>query len=97
MQPGKVIAKLSWTLANTPGSQQRVDLSMYWNGFETGNFETIGPLPPDQSVVESDELKSGIYYYWRVVTLTPEGWVPSETANCAVRFCPGGRALEKVP
>jgi hypothetical protein len=87
---GKAIAKLTWRVSNSPGSQQRIDITMYWDGFEKGHFETIGPHPPDQSFVELERLEPGINYYWRVLTLTPKGWVPSETTRCGVPVCPGG-------
>ena len=87
---GKAIAKLNWTVATAPGSQQRIDITMYWDGFERGNFETSGPHPPGQSFVELERLEPGINYYWRVLTLTPKGWVPSATARCKVPVCPGG-------
>ena len=93
---GKAIAKLTWRAANALGSQQRIDITMYWDGFEKGNFQTIGPNPPDQSFVELDRLEPGINYYWRVLTLTPEGWVPSETARCAVPAYPIDRPEKEV-
>ena len=87
-EPGKATAKLSWSVTNKPGSQQRIDITMYWDGFERGNFESVAPLPPDQSAIELTKLEPGINYYWRVLRLTPEGWVPSETARCAVPAYP---------
>ena len=90
-QPAKAIAKLSWRVTNESGSQQRIDITMYWDGFETGKFESVGPLPPGQSSVDLTELEPGINYYWRVLTLTPKGWVPSEMARCAVSVYPVDR------
>jgi hypothetical protein len=85
-KPSKGSATLSWKVSNS--GQQRVDFTMYRDGFERGMFETIGPLPVDQSSVEIDGLEPGINYYWRVLTLTPKGWVPSETARCEGIGCP---------
>lgn len=90
-QLGKTVANLSWIVAPVPGNQQRLDLTMYWDGFQKGNFSTIGPITYSQSSVKSDELEVGIDYYWRVLTLTSEGWVPSETARAAVPACPVDR------
>ena len=95
-QPGKAIATLSWTATNEPGRQQRIDITKYWDGFERGRFNTVGPLTPGQSVVELNNLEPGIDYYWRVLSLTPQGWVPSQTARCAVRAYPVDRPEKKV-
>ena len=77
----KGIAKLSWKVAATPGIAQRVDVSIYRDGFETGKFETVGSLPPRQSSLVWERLDPGIIHYYRVLTLHTQGWVASETAS----------------
>jgi hypothetical protein len=77
----KGIAKLSWKVAATPGIAQRVDVSIYRDGFATGNFETAGSLSPSQSSLEWQRLEPGIIHYYRVLTLHTHGWVGSEIAS----------------
>jgi hypothetical protein len=85
------VVELSWEPARTPGSQQRLDMTMFRDGFRTGQFTTLGPLPPDQSEVELSSGEPNINYAWRVLTLTAEGWEPSETAHFMWPGCPGTR------
>ena len=82
------VVRLSWEPARSPGSQQRMDMTMFRDGFQTGQFTTLGPLPPDQSEVELTSGESNINYAWRVLTLTAAGWVPSEPAYVMWPFCP---------
>ncbi len=82
------IAKFSWAAAQSPGTRQRVDITMFREGFRDGKFETVALLPLRQSSVEWEEGEAGINYYWRVLTLTSQGWVPSETARYQAPVCP---------
>ena len=77
----KGIAKLSWKIAAEPGSAQRVDVTIYRDGFETGKFETTGPIPFGQSSLVWERLDPGIIHYYRVLTLHTQGWASSETAS----------------
>jgi hypothetical protein len=79
---------LSWQSADLPGSQQRLDITGFRDGFQTGNFTIVGPLAPNQSEVKLDSGEPGINYYWRVLTLTEDGWVPSETERLPWPICP---------
>jgi hypothetical protein len=87
-RPSKGMAALTWKVAEEPGIEQRVDFSMYRDGFERAAFETTGPVAPRQSSVQVDGLEPGINYYWRVLTRTSVGWVTSETARCEGLTCP---------
>jgi hypothetical protein len=86
--PGMRVAKFSWQVAAEPGEAQRLDLTMFRGGFERGQFETIARLSATQSAADSDKGDPGINYYWRVLTLTPAGWVPSDTARYEAPICP---------
>lgn len=85
------IGRLSWQPADLPGSQHRVDMTGFRDGFQTGNFVIIGPLAPDQFEIELDSGEPGINYYWRVLTLTEDGWVPSEIKRLPWPICPVDR------
>lgn len=93
-EPGLPVARLSWVLPEQPGARQRVDVTMFRDGFETGRFLTFGGLEGDVHEVLWQRLEPGINYYWRVLTLTPEGWVPSATGRCAAPICPADRPRE---
>jgi hypothetical protein len=87
--PSKGIAKLSWTVAESPGSEQRVAQTTYMLGFERDVFVTTEPVPPDQSTFIWEQPSPGIIHYWWVLTRHADGWVPSEVesfegATCAV-------------
>lgn len=88
-------ARLSWKVASPPGTQQRVDMTMFRDGFQTGNFMTLGPVPSDQSEMEFNSGEPGINYAWRVLTLTGEGWVPSEPARLPWPACPVDRRAQQ--
>jgi hypothetical protein len=75
----KGIARLSWTVAANQGAEQQVAVTIYRDGFETGNFEISDPLPPYQSSLVWDRVKGQAIHLWRVLTLQDEGWMPSVT------------------
>lgn len=83
------MTRLSWTPAEEKGLEQRVDTTAFRRGFERGEYRTFGPLDPDVSdYLVEDILQGGSNIYWRVLTLTAQGWVPSETDRCDVAICP---------
>jgi photosystem II stability/assembly factor-like uncharacterized protein len=84
-------AQLTWKAPRAGGGQQRVDVTAFRDGFQTANFVTFGPLPPDQFQVELSSGEPGITYYWRVLTLTESGWAPSRTARLPWLGCPSER------
>ncbi len=93
-EPRKGIAHLSWTVALNTGSEQRVEVTIFRDGFETGAFERSGPLPPNQSTLTWKELKGQAIHHWRVLTRISSGWVATETASfegstCVANFVPG--------
>jgi len=88
-QPGEAIARLSWSPAANPGTAQRVDVTIYKDGFSMGVFESSELLPPDQSSLDWEELSTGLNHRWRVLTLQPGGWVPSEIAIFKGPICVG--------
>jgi len=83
------IANLNWTPALNRGSAQRLDVATFIGGFERGEFETTGPLPPDQSALLWERVRPGVLHYWRVLTLYKDSWTPSETASFNGLTCLG--------
>jgi hypothetical protein len=85
----KATGRLVWKPTSAAGNQQRVDITMFRDGFETGNFKSIGPFPAGTADIKLDTGEPGIHYYWRVSTLTREGWIPSKTERLIWPVCPG--------
>jgi hypothetical protein len=79
--PRTGIANLNWNAAAPSGSEQRIALTIFPDGFETGNFEVTEALPPNQSSLVWEPLEGQAIHYWRVLTLHSKGWVPSDTAS----------------
>ncbi len=67
---------------------QRIDISMFRDGFQTERFETVARVPTAQNRLVWDDARPGINYYWRVLVLTPQGWISSETARYEAPICP---------
>jgi hypothetical protein len=86
--PGEHLAIFRWSPGGERDSRQRVDLTSFRGGFETAQFETVALLPGSQPSVDWRGGEAGINYYWRVLTLTPNGWVPSATARYEAPTCP---------
>ncbi len=85
---GAGLAEFTWSVPNGEVQAQRVDLSMFRDGFQTDRFDTLGRIPAAQSRLVWDGGRAGVKYYWRVMVLTPQGWVPSETARFEAPICP---------
>src|SRR5262249_40381954 len=76
--PGQAVAYLSWTITS-PGSAQRVDFTIFPDGFATGDYKSVGPLPSNQSSLTFDQLKGQAVHQWRVLTMDGGAWITSET------------------
>jgi hypothetical protein len=85
---GTGVAEFTWASAANDARAQRIDISMFRDGFQTERFETVARLPSAQNRVVWDDARPGINYYWRVLVLTSQGWVPSETARYEAPICP---------
>jgi hypothetical protein len=83
------LANLSWSPADPNGSEQVVQVTIFKDGFETGQFESSKPLPPDQATLVFTDLSGQAVHRWRVVTLQGETAIPSETARFTGPVCVG--------
>jgi hypothetical protein len=81
------MATLTWTRSKNRGIEQRVALTTYVRGFETGAYVVVGPLPPDQQEVVWEQTNPGITHFWLVLTLHTEGWIPSEVSSFEGAVC----------
>ena len=60
---------------------QRVAVTIRRDGFAAGSYEISEALPPGQTNLVWEQVHGQAIHFWRVLTLQPEGWVPSETAR----------------
>ncbi len=88
-QPRTALAALRWKPAGSEaGETQRVDISKLRDGFATDRFAVTRILPSATTAVGINGPEPGINYYWRVLTLTPAGWVSSSIERLEVPVCP---------
>jgi hypothetical protein len=64
--------------AKAPGPQF-LDLSVHNNGFAPWSFVGAGPIGSGASSFTWFGIAKGVTHYWRVNTLTPTGWMASNT------------------
>ncbi len=101
VEPGTTLAILSWKAAKRRGSDQRVDVTMYRGGFERREYSPAwqqardtAPVQyaydkkKDRYTVRITGLAAGVNYYWRVLNLEDDGWVPSTVARVLAPVCP---------
>ncbi|MFN2470735.1 MAG: hypothetical protein ABR583_07045 [Gaiellaceae bacterium] len=74
---GRSYARLRWKPVGT--GVQRVVVTIFRAGFETGNFEVSGPVGPRVGSITWYRVHGQAIHRWRVLTRTPRGWVPSVT------------------
>ena len=84
--PGRTASALSWR-APAEGTEQRVDLTFFFQGFESGNFVATPTLPPGQMAYLLLDTEPGVQYQWRVLTRTTNEWISSEVATFRGAVC----------
>ena len=93
----KSLAQLNWRPAENPGDEQRVDVTIFKDGFETGRFESSKTLPPDLSSYLFQDVQGQALHRWRVVTMTGSDMVFSETARFEGVVCVGDVIADQPP
>ena len=90
---------LRWRPPVAPGTQQQVQVTIFPDGFETGRFITTRDLGPSQGELLFEQVAGQALHRWRVLTLQPDGLVPSETARFDGPICvrDESEAEEAVP
>ena len=72
--------RFAWQPA--PGAtEQWLDLSLFENDFAPESFVGAGPMPPSQNELTWSGILTGQAHFWRLNTLTSEGWQPSLTGR----------------
>jgi len=92
-KPGRAFARLSWSEPARSGVAQRIAVTIYGDGFETGKFDLSPELKPGETTLVWDQLYGQAFHYWRVMTQQGGKWVPSETGSFEGPTCVGGTKL----
>lgn len=85
--PRRGVVDLRWAAATVAGVEQRVQLTIFPEGFETGRYFLSESLPPDATALVWDQPQGQAIHQWRVLTRSDDGWVPSETARFTGPMC----------
>lgn len=88
VKAGQSRVVFSWVKSEKTEGKQRIDITPYRTGFSSEKYETVGELKPEQNSFEWSGGEPGINYFWRVLTLGPNGWVESDTARYEAPTCP---------
>lgn len=77
-----------WRVERAQVTAHRVDLSMFRGGFTTDRYLTSGERPADEKRLHFESALPGLYYYWRLLSKTPDGWVVSGNGRFDSPICP---------
>lgn len=107
--PGVGLVIVSWTPPEEAGLDQRVDVTTNAAGFELGDFTSLWQMRRDTTgvLLSFDEardrydlvltgLTPGVNYYWRILTLTGQGWVPTVAEPFKAPVCPVDVRIDTV-
>lgn len=87
VEPRHGLFTLHWRPAQEPGTEQRVQVTIFRDGFAQGLYEASGPLAPDRSSFEWHRVHGRAIHLWRVLTRHESGWTASETARVTGPVC----------
>jgi hypothetical protein len=81
------VADLSWLPAANSGSEERVALTIFPEGFDTGNFQVSPPLAAGAASYTWPKTNPGGVHRWRVLTKHGSTWTPSEISMFSGATC----------
>jgi len=91
--PRDVVVTFAWSPAQVPGLEQRVQITVYRDGFATGRYSLSESLGSGASrFTWQGAAEPGLVNHWRVVTRHDTGWAPSESASLEAPVCIGDEA-----
>jgi len=93
-EPGERTAFFTWT-PSARAARSRIDVTQYYDGFNSGRFETIGVVEGGRATFEWSGGRPGIDYLWRVLTYSDGRWNASRAARYLVPVCPVDWAVER--
>ncbi len=86
--------ELRWEVKREGVESHRVDISEFADGFAKGRYLTSGDLPGSEREIPFQDARPGLYYYWRLLTKTSEGWIVSGTGRFDAPICPADMVPE---
>lgn len=92
---GRGLAEFRWTPADPPGQEQRIEVTIFKRGFETGDFEESKPLSPDDDVFVFESVQGQAVHRWRVVTVGAAAETASEVARFEGPLCVDDEVLDQ--
>ena len=93
-RPNKIDVALNWNLPGAVAGELRVDVTGFNDGFVTGRYLTSGVRPGAQRALTFFDAEAGVYYYWRLVIRTGEGWVVAANDRFEAPTCPADPPTE---
>ena len=88
----RAVADLSWTVAVSLGDDQRVAVTMFSDGFQTGNYQVSPSLGPGTNGYTWRGVNPGGVEIWRVLTRHGGTWTPSQDSRFTGPTCPFDQA-----
>lgn len=85
---------LRWEVKREDIESYRIDLSEFGDGFAKGRYLTSGSLSREAKLIAFEDARPGLYYYFRLLTKTPKGWVVSGTGRFDAPICPADTVPE---
>ena len=85
---------IHWNVTRENLEAYRIDISELRDGFATGRYLTSGPLALAERTIAFEKARSGVYYYWRLLSKTPEGWIVRGNGRFEAPICPVDETTE---
>lgn len=85
LRHGEVV--LHWSPATPRGSAQRIEITAFRDGFETGRLMVARDVDADAQSTSVGGLEPGLAYRWRVLSRQGEEWLASEVASFVGPTC----------
>jgi len=85
--PRAIDVTLYWGSKRAGVVSYRVDITDLGDGFATGRYLTSGDRGTSVKELPFEEAKPGVYYYWRVLTKTADGWVVAGAGRFDAPIC----------
>jgi hypothetical protein len=86
--PRQIDVTVTWHVERKDAQAHRVDVTSFSDGFTRGSYLTSGERQVSVAQLPFEDAEPGIFFYWRVLTKTPEGWVVSGTGRFEAPICP---------